>query len=597
MATTKPSRLSATTFDLDSCKPFMAAVLLQGAMSGRALAESIARELESAVVGRGGSSRTILEGPCVNKRGPLYIGCVIYEETSDPAWLRGGGISDTAHHLSLVVVRGNRAALVASDNGMRSYALSKITSASQISRQQAFDAFVGSRARTVWLDGTHASTDVKADKKMLMGTSLENALDPLGDHSYQLSSVRSHPGIAALGSSTVGVSPNAARVWTSRPGTFAEFERQVTALFDRLDASPPTPAGFGFLSQPVLQAAGVANAYALAVLPAALVDHDPNPDAAALLEAHVWAYEARYDVIGAPNTPTFDVDVHLPNSPLGRVSVVVDFQSTGRVNLRATGWTPVNAMLDEVRAECLSYLLDPMHAKVYYDSGHAITDGQCFLGGFTDHVADWTFVDFTGYSVVDEKPVPAPTLAAAIGQAADVSLFGYVHRVLHPTGWLASDDGAGEVGDFIHIDDAMNKVSLIHAKASTIGAPNREVSASDYEVVVAQGVKNIRHLDKAKLIAALQESRHRQIADATWLNRTRRTRDDFLAVVQRLPANFARELVILQPRLTELEHDLCIAKTATPARIKRFQQLNALVLTGRLAAMTVGATFKIIASE
>lgn len=224
---------------------------------------------------------------------------------------------------------------------------------------------------------------------------------------------------------------------------------------------------------------------------------------------------------------------------------------------------------------------------------HSITiaDGLCFRGGFTDQIVTWNWQNFTGYDVDKEKPVANPSLAAAIGSTTDQSLFGFVVKSLYTQGWLTCDDGAGEVGDFVHLDPTQNKVTLIHVKASSNRNPNREISVADFDVVVAQGIRNIRHLDQAHLIAALTYSAHHQIAAATWHNGGRSTRADFIAAIQALGASFSRELVILQPRLTNAEYQACVNGTATRARQQRFQQLNTLILSARLAAIGVGATF------
>lgn len=593
--------LRATQLDLDGFQPFMSAVLLKSltTKSNRALAEALINEAGASIRTRGNTIRHVLDGPSVNRRGAFYVSCVVYSEEAPPSWdSRASSFSDKRHHVALAVVRGTRAALIASDNGMRAAMLTAIHSAKKVPRQEAFQAFVGTQARTVWLDGTHASTTVKPDKKVLMGTSLEDALDPLGDHSYQLSSVRSKVPIA--GSKTLGVSPGAARVWMSRTASLSTLLGQVGALFDRLDSPPSQPtARFKFLSQPVSGTIGVHDAYELAVLPSLLFDPDPNAPPGALDRAHEWAYEAAFRVTSVPNSPNFAIDVTLGTTSLGQLDVWVAIQPSGQVTLSAGSWTPIDANLQALRDECQNYLLDTAQTKIYYDSGHTVTEGQCFEGGYTEQVADWTFKNLVGFEIGKEKPDPAggQTLAQAVAAGGGTSLFGYVKQVMFPTGWLASDDGAGEVGDFVHVDPVSGKVTLVHVKASSKDEAARQVSVADYEVVVAQAVKNVRHLDKDNLIRALQESRNRQMAIATWRDGALVSRDDFIAIVQALPARFSREVIVLQPRLSRAEHDACVNGTATNDRVKRFQQLNALVLAGRLAAMAVGATFEIFAAQ
>ena len=97
---------------------------------------------------------------------------------------------------------------------------------------------------------------------------------------------------------------------------------------------------------------------------------------------------------------------------------------------------------------------------------------------------------------------------AGIGDARDKSLFGLVVRHWpnleergEQTGWLVCDDGAMESADFIHLDEASEvpELTLIHVKGSGSKVEERGISVSDYEVVVGQAVKNLRHLDRVHL--------------------------------------------------------------------------------------------------
>lgn len=588
------SRLAASRIRLEDARPFLSAVLLESALTNRALAEALITEMAPLVSLTSRTvTRAVLDGPSVSKRGAFHVGSIYYRETSVPAWDFGQNYQDVAHHLAWVVVRGRRAALLASDGAMREAMRDRIASASVVGRDAVFAAFVGHQARAVWLNGTHSRTDVKADAKMLMGSALEEALDPLGDHSYHLSALRSNPAIAAFGTRTLGVALSSGRVWSARPSSLAKLLADIGALFDRLDSPPATrTTRFDFLSQPVTDLTGISQAYGLAVLPKALLDPSGTEAAADVIaRAQDWAYEARYAV--TPGTGSdFGVDVQFQNTDLGTLQIRPQMQGQPpRVKLVSGGWAPVNPALVTLRKECEGYLLDAEQVKLYYDSGHTITDSQCFRGGFTDQLVDWEWQDFTGYTVDKEKPTPAPTLAAAIGTPADLSLFGFVVKERFTRGWLACDDGAGEVGDFVHLDPVHRKVSLIHVKASSSAAPNRQVSVADFDVVAAQSIRNIRHLDQDHLITALQASATHQIASATWHDGRCATRAQFIAAVRALGASFTKELVILQPRLTRSEYQDCISGTASAARIQRFRQLNALVLSARLAAINVGATF------
>ena len=89
---------------------------------------------------------------------------------------------------------------------------SMVSIGTPVNRTRIKDAFVGPEAKTIWLNGVHTSTAVKADSKALNGTSLEHALDPLGDQSYALSCDSKPPSRRWF---TAGLP--AARWWEWRP--------------------------------------------------------------------------------------------------------------------------------------------------------------------------------------------------------------------------------------------------------------------------------------------------------------------------------------------------------------------------------------------
>lgn len=267
---------------------------------------------------------------------------------------------------------------------------------------------------------------------------------------------------------------------------------------------------------------------------------------------------------------------------------------TGRVKIAAT-WTKTGGGSEQDRAACLTYLRDSEHVKVYYDSGHAIANGNCYLAGWTDHILNWEFRDLRKYNIWQEKPElnGAQKLADRIDVPNDPSLFAYVQKVLFKQGWLACDDGAMELADFIHLDSTSNRVTLIHVKGAGTSKGFKQLSVCDYEVVVSQGVKNIRHLTPAKLADALEAGSKKDIARAIWFDGVRKAnREAMIKAIRNLPANAQRTLLILQPRLSKTEHDHCKAGMASStSRVMRFKQLNALMLGARVAAMGAGADF------
>ena len=119
---------------------------------------------------------------------------------------------------------------------------------------------------------------------------------------------------------------------------------------------------------------------------------------------------------------------------------------------------------------------------------------------------------------------------------------------------------------------------------------------SDYEIVAAQAIKNIRHLDKAKLIERLEKSSDNQIAKATWEDgKLVGNRARLIDALKKASENLTRVVTILQPRLTRREIETLRKAAKTEKRAIQFNQLNALMLGTRQAVASSGAEFTAIA--
>jgi len=591
------AKITASSIPLKDVRPYLSAVmLLADTLSDRKLAEALVEEADTRIISTSAIKRKRLSEASVNKQGDFFIGSIFYKELGRPAWGVGLKFEDVTHQFAWIIVRDKRVALIASDSSMRESIQTAFKSAKVIPRDDAFAAFVGSKARAVWLNGTHAQTDVKPESKVLMGTALEEALDPLGDHSFHLSALRSQPAIPALRSKTLGVALSSGRVWSVRAQSLADLLSDVGALFDRLNKPTAPSTNYDFLSQPVAGLINVKDAYSVSVLPTVLFDQSGEVvGAAQITQAQEWAYETQYSVAPAGNsTANFTVQVKHLGTDIGTLEIHP--RSTGSsITLIGINWQPVDPAMDSLRAEAEKYLLDVKQVKVHYDSGHAISGGECYRGGFVDQLVQWKWHNFAGWAIDQEKPKPNPTLAAAIGLAGDQSLFGFVVQT-YQQGWLACDDGSGEVGDFVHIDLANKKVTLIHAKAASSAAAGRSFSVSDYDLVIAQAIRNIRHLDKEQLLKSLRKSAGYVIAGATWHNGVRAPRADFIDQVEKMGVSFSKELVILQPQLTQAEHTACLAAGVSISKSLRFKQINSLVQGAAMAAFGAGATFVAYAS-
>lgn len=587
-------------------KPYLAPLLLRKAAAVALptfLADLVA-EVTAAVQTKGAITRSPPTLASVVNVGTMSVQTAVYSETAAPPWAPGSLLQNVNHQLIVVAVQGDLAAVCTSEPALRGRLAKSLTVARPVGRALLEQAFVGAQASVMWLNGVHTPTDSRPNAKTLMGSDLEAALDPLGDQSFYYSAVRSRVPLAIGGASKalVGAAPGAGRIWVNRPGDWTAFLDDLAAVLASLNAPPTASLKFSALAHALPDLTGVNGGYALALVPPELLsDWELPPEQRE--EAELWAYQATFRVIAGAPGANVGAQVALRGVDLGDVKVdlkVVD----DKVKATAT-WTREPAGHDENRKTCAGHLEDGDWTKIYFDSGHTVSQGRCYQSAYRDQPFPWSFKSFAGYAVETEKPEPytGVSLPMAIGAKKengvddDDSLFAYVLEKYCPDGWLASDDGSMELADFIHISDR-DVVTLIHAKAAKSNDPARSVSVSYYEVVVGQAVKNIRHLERKTLADELKRGHGKKIAAATWHNGTRQAnRKGIITRAKALPANYERRVVVLQPQLTKAEREYCWSATATPARRIRMRQLDTLMLGARLSCMAVGAKFIGVAAK
>lgn len=126
------------------------------------------------------------------------------------------------------------------------------------------------------------------------------------------------------------------------------------------------------------------------------------------------------------------------------------------------------------------------------------------------------------------------------------------------------------------------------------------MSVSDYEVVVGQAVKNVRHIDRGLLGDKLAANAEGVLKDAVWHNGERqKDRKELLQVLKGLGSNLKTKVVVFQPRvcrsvLNDIRQKMNDGKPAD-ASVRRMRQLDALLLGARADCFSLGASFVVVA--
>lgn len=566
------------------------------------------------------------EHPRVEKDGTVFA-WVHYVEKRPPSWFSGEGITDILNHLVVVAQRGSLYAFLFSDSGLRatvarkfgSKAKSALSDVERLSATQINKAFVETQVRTLWLSGTHRRTVIKADSKVLAGLELETSLDPLGDQSYYFSSVRSTMSLTEDDKPTVvGASPGGSRLWIGPTKSWDDFARLVDMIFVRaakhMDDEGRSDRPLPILAAPVVDVKGVEQPYDVAFI---VPERAADGSEAAVEGESRWLQQfgdaARFEIDATAGSPNFEADVFWADSKLGRLAF--EFEPTSRSEVRLKSRKVDGFDRNDVEKALLKICETPENLTIYFDTGHTFSRGLFYETRFRDaRFGDWEWVRMDRDNTVfkNEKPLDGRRFAVErLGKPDDKSLFGLVVRHWpsmdargKPTGWLVCDDGAMESADFIHLDETRDlpELTLIHVKGSGSGEANRDLSVSDYEVVVGQAVKNLRHIDRGLLVAKLVANATGVLKDAVWHNGERqKDREAVIQVLKGLGSNLRTKVVVFQPRVrhsifNDIRRKMDDGKS-TDAAVRRMQQLDALLLGARADCFSLGASFAVIADD
>lgn len=620
----------------DDCKPYFSATLFRITNNADSflsdLKKDIIAELRASVLPKNVSSSatrsfSTVDDPAAPPDG-MQLTWLVYDEKRPPAWYAQDDLKNILHHLVVVSALEDVLSICCTDSAARQTIVQSIGKANKASFKKIIKmgakeveaAFVEDKVRTLWLSGAHRRSLVKPDAKVLSGAELESALDPLDDQSYFFSSVRTTSSNGELAQdgrdAIVGASPKHARIWLGPCRDWDQFTDRMSKILRQakrsLDEGAENYTPIPVLARPTTDISDVEHPYDAAIIvpEQLLADEVERHDDDRWLQQ--FADQVHFDISEQEEAPNFCANVKWGEDIYGELSFEFETRADGahKLNIEKVTWDETKEHFGEILAVCS----EPENLTLYFDTGHTFARGQFYLTQFRDaQFDDWQWVDMAAarVAVKQEKPLDGRRFAVeAIGNDGDTSLFGLVVRhwpntanLGAQTGWLVCDDGAGESADFIHLDDrpGSEKLTLIHAKGSGSENDNRQISVSDYEVVVGQAIKNLRHVDRNLLHEKLEANGHGVLRDAVWHNGVRQAnRTGFLAALAGVGSRVELEVIVLQPRVRETE--LANARTEmangnSNATTRRMQQLDALLLGAKASCASLGADFSVLSDR
>ena len=590
--------------DLEALKPFKSILVARRHEGNEQSARQVLLKLRKVLKVKpgDGSRRVVAVG---HETEPVDIAFVHYEVRRPVAW-SNEPVLDRINHLALVVRDDNWIAIHLTETSRKGSVKKSLRKGElgQLRFATAGElkaAFVKGRARTLWLRGTHHTTDFKADAKVMSGRALESALDPLADQSYRYTAIRAEPDNASIGD-VMGLAVDESRLWVSPSTDRHDFEVSVTAMLQALAAAE----GSSLEPLPVLATAqvdlsGVEGAYELAITPPELLIAGPvldSHEAETLAAMEKLAFSTVFEVTDSQGT-SLTASVSQAGQTIGQVEL--EFKTAGEEIESSLSGTPAPGHIEEF-AEVMGSLRDPESVTVNFESGHSVQDRQVFSMRHRDlPFRGWHWVDFDGNWDIDREK-PQAGLSHIGGD--DRSLFSWIYShwpsgagIQGGRGWLACDDRPGETADFLHLDfdGAVPTLTLIHAKGAHSGSAGREIAVAPYETVCAQAVKNLRHLDSALAAGNMNTRFPEELGLLAWEDGSTRGRDVFFEQLFAMGSNMQRRLVIVQPHvrqplLNEVRAD------ENHSQLMRLRRLDTLLNGVAANCQSVGAEFVVVSA-
>jgi hypothetical protein len=207
------------------------------------------------------------------------------------------------------------------------------------------------------------------------------------------------------------------------------------------------------------------------------------------------------------------------------------------------------------------------------------------------------------------------TLGTDLGRSP-LSLFEYVvlhaEELFEPAAgqdwYLCSDDGPGEIADFIYFEPGAGRLHLVHAKGAAGDGDRRDLSVKVYEEVVSQAAKNLRYLDLKNLRSLLEKGQEKGLAIAAACFRNgepRGNRKELLAALAAHPWRLReKKVIVFQPHvrrtLWESANRTWTEDKEEPTpqnQVNRFLQLRTLLADAELTCRKIGASFEVWGEE
>jgi len=542
----------------------------------------------------------------------LNFSFIVFIEEKDVSWMINNSLKDQVNHLLIICEYQDIFSIYFSDSTLKDkfnqYLVDNIAmfNLEYINEDILNYVFLNhSKVKTLWLYGIHKRTPIKADSKIISGIDLVNALDQLGDQSYAYSAIRAN--IVFRGKRvSIGYNPSKASIWIGPSDDWSDFINLQAELLRRISQTTQTnSAPIHTLSYPVNSFTSVNNPFDFMVIEKEALQSPSDRTNNLLDEIHSDYFYELNSNIHTSSEVTIKVFESSGNE-CGEIVISPNVQKSKVKFSTVLVSRPGKKGKLENFNRIFSY---PDLIKIWYESGHVISDKKLFQSSYRDvGFDDFIWEDFSGFDITKEKPLDnlGNVLLNSIGLSGQNSLFCWVKKKWPKhlfnnipylsssisNAWLICDDGANEKADFISVFDLNGQwhLTLIHVKAAKKCniLSQRQISVGAHDIVLSQAIKNIRYLDRTNLQTAIRNSVRTQTQ--IWQGRVKKQQVDFVNYFNQAPNNINIHVVVVQPHTRKTYYN-------SNSSLNSKHQLNTLLQNTKGVLNSMGATFHIIASD
>ncbi|ROR06228.1 hypothetical protein EC836_108150 [Erwinia sp. JUb26] len=458
------------------------------------------------------------------------------------------------------------------------------------------------KIKMLWLLGIHGRESFKADSKILGGESVAETLNPLEDQSFAMSAVRTSLDGTET---TIGLNPYKSSLWRGPCKDWDTFENRVVEIIDRIDKNKEKVENpISILAIPVSEIKDLKGLYDLTFLEPEFHSNglsEPKKDRLQKIRDNYT-----HKVLDTINSSSVNLEVFKEGISIGNIKVtpiVKDYEIEFK-HIELHEKKGKRKELDYF-SKIFNY---PELIKCWYESGHAIVNARAFKTEYRDvSYNNFIWADFEGFDILKEKPEHEGIVALSkIG--TQKSLFCWIKHnwsglwdthenfltTDKPSWWLLCDDGAGEKADFIHVVEYNGKIyiSLIHIKAANSNSSDRRVSVGAHDIVLNQAIKNLRYINRKKLVQDLKERAGSSNMKYCWNDNKKSDHASFLSTIESFEKNsqIKFRVIVVQPHTMKSYHAKNVQSNVR-------KQLDVLLVSAESAIKASGADFFIIGHD